>query len=405
MEDTGYEDIDSEEIHERMVDINKWDNLPMDWDLDTDLLESFNPNYLEDKTFNRNDGLDLRLINVRKRVVEELTGAKVNSKTKGYAKELYENLTFDENSKSIPYKGEEIFVRNPENNNLELTIVNSQTLTEFKRLVGRVIVETDENRKVNEEEAKRIRLHLQKLWNLLTREGELEWDSVVDVFANTFNNTVMENETDPIGFSVRTQTENNELENVQLRREMAGAIKESINVNALLERVRDSPDIHDKDLMIMDKIQALTADATERDKRSKDERRNGRNDNAILFEQIRDLEIESANFLEVSYFNTDKPNENTENDITRYNRFKTYIQENFGTVAIFSSSVIAIAGLITGLIKSRDTIRTVASAAYNGSEFLMKLAKTLGKIAEPILKVLSKALGYIGDMLWWVQLS
>ena len=194
------------------------------------------------------------------------------------------------------------------------------------------------------------------------------------------------------------------MENIQLRREMAGAIKESINVNTLLERVKSSPDIEDKDLMVLDKIQALTTDTIEWDKRSKDERRNGRNDNAVLFEQIRDLEIKSANLMEVSYFDTNKPNKNIENDITRYNRFKIWIRENFGTVAIFSSLVIAIAGLVIGLIiKSRDTIRTAASAEYNGSEFLMKFAKIMGKISEPILKVLSKFLGYIGDILGWIS--
>ena len=185
---------------------------------------------------------------------------------------------------------------------------------------------------------------------------------------------------------------------------MAGAIKESIDINAFLERVKGSPDIEDKDSMVADKIHALTTDAVEWDERSKSERRNGRNDNTVPFEQIRDLEIKCADLLDVEYFNTDKPKENAENDVTRYNRFKAYIQEKFGTVAIFSSLVIAIAGLITGLIiKSRDTIRTVASAAYNGSEFLMKLAKTLGKIAEPILRVLSRALGYIGDILGWIS--
>ena len=103
-------------------------------------------------------------------------------------------------------KGKEIFVRNPENNNLELTIVNSQTLTEFKRLVVTVIVETDENRKGNKEEARRSLLHLKRLQNLLTREGELEWDSVANTFANSHYNSVIEGEleTDPIGFSIRT---------------------------------------------------------------------------------------------------------------------------------------------------------------------------------------------------------
>ena len=149
---------------------------------------------------------------------------------------------------------------------------------------------------------------------------------------------------------------------------MAGAIKESTDINAFLERVKNSFDIEDKDLMVEDKIQALTVDAIEWDKRSKEERQNGRNDNAKLFELIRDLEVESAHFLDVSYFNKDKPKESVDNDVTRYNRFKHYIRENFGTLAVFSSLVIAIAGLITGLIlKSRDTICTAASAAVEVS--------------------------------------
>ena len=69
--------------------------------------------------------------------------------------------------------------------------------------------------------------------------------------------------------------------------------------------------------------------------------------------------------MEVSYFDTNKPKEDIKNDVTRLNRFKIWIRENFGTVAIFSSLIIAIAGLITGLIiKSRNTIRAAASAAY-----------------------------------------
>ena len=118
----------------------------------------------------------------------------------------------------------------------------------------------------------------------------------------------IEDEMDPVGFHESTQTSNDEMENVQLRREMAGAIKESINVNAFLERVKNSPDIEDKDLMITHKMQALTADAIEWDKRSKDERRNGRNENAVLFDQIRNLEIKSADLMEVSYFNTERYN-------------------------------------------------------------------------------------------------
>ena len=113
---------------------------------------------------------------------------------------------------------------------MELVKGNSSNLEEFKRLVGRVIVETNENRKVNEEEAKRIRLYLQRLWNLFIREGRLDWDPTADLFTNTLEDTVIEREgTDETD---ETQTENNEFENIQLRREMAGAIKESININA-----------------------------------------------------------------------------------------------------------------------------------------------------------------------------
>ena len=125
--------------------------------------------------------------------------------------------------------------------------------------------------------------------------------------------------------------------------------------------------------MVFDKIQGLTTDANEWDRRSKDERRNGRNDNAVLFEQIRDLEIKSANLRELTYFDTNKAKENIENDVTRFNKIKNWIRENFGTTAIFSSMVITIAGLITGLIiKSRHTIRIAASAAYKGGEMSAK---------------------------------
>ena len=51
--------------------------------------------------------------------------------------------------------------------------------------------------------------------------------------------------------------------------------------------------------MVADKIHALTTDAVEWDKRSKSERRNGRNDNVVLFEQVRDLEIKSADLLDL----------------------------------------------------------------------------------------------------------
>ena len=83
------------------IDDMKYSDLPMDWDPNVDLLESFEPNYLEDKTFDINsrifkrcDGVHLITINVRKRNIRELTDADVNAKTKGYAEELYENLTF-----------------------------------------------------------------------------------------------------------------------------------------------------------------------------------------------------------------------------------------------------------------------------------------------------------------------
>ena len=74
-----------------MDEINdiEYADLPMDWDPNLDLLESFEPNYLKDKTFDINsrifkryDGVDLRTIDVRKRVIKELTGANVNAKTK-----------------------------------------------------------------------------------------------------------------------------------------------------------------------------------------------------------------------------------------------------------------------------------------------------------------------------------
>ena len=111
MDETGYEDIDSEETHQREIDDEKYENFPLDWDPETDLLESFEPN-LRDKTFDinsstfkRKDGLDLRSVNVRKRVVEELTGAKISYRTKGFSKGLFDNLTFDEDNKSILYGG------------------------------------------------------------------------------------------------------------------------------------------------------------------------------------------------------------------------------------------------------------------------------------------------------------
>ena len=73
------------------IDDIQYADLPMDWDPNEDLSESFELNYLEDKTFDinsrifkRGDGLVLRTINVRKRIIKELTGADVNAKTKGY---------------------------------------------------------------------------------------------------------------------------------------------------------------------------------------------------------------------------------------------------------------------------------------------------------------------------------
>ena len=108
--------------------------------------------------------------------------------------------------------------------------------------------------------------------------------------------------------------------------------------------------------------------------------------------------------MEVTYFDTNKAKEDIENDVTRFNKIKHWIRENFGTTAIFSSMVIAIAGLITGLtIKSRDTIRTAASAAYKGGEMLAKFAAAMGNILEPVLKVLSKILSWIGDLLRWIS--
>ena len=139
MENTGYDYYDSNDpfaneiFDERMREDSKYNYLPMDWDPNVDLLESFNPDYLTDKTFDinsrifkRNDGIDLRPNNVLIRFVENLTGAMVNKKSGGYKGELYNDLTFDSDSKSILYKGVEMFVRNPENNDLELTLVDSE---------------------------------------------------------------------------------------------------------------------------------------------------------------------------------------------------------------------------------------------------------------------------------------
>ena len=132
----------------------------MDWDPNVDLLESFDPDFLTDKTFDinsnifkRGDGGDLRPHNVLIRFIKDFTVAtSVSKESRGYKGELYNNLCFDSDSKSILYKGKEMFVRNPENNDLELTLVDSNELEDFKRLVGRVIIETDESRKINEAE-------------------------------------------------------------------------------------------------------------------------------------------------------------------------------------------------------------------------------------------------------------
>ena len=156
--DDDYENSDpfaNEIFDERMVDDTKYIYLPMDWDPNSDLLEPFNPDYLKDKTFNinsnifnRGDGGDLRPNYVPMRFVEDLAGAKVNGKSGGYKGELYRSLKFDCDSKSIIYKKKEMFVRNPENNKLELTLIDSEELKDFKRLVGRVIIETDESRRL-----------------------------------------------------------------------------------------------------------------------------------------------------------------------------------------------------------------------------------------------------------------
>ena len=120
---------------------------------------------------------------------------------RGYARELYENLTYDESNKNILFKDVPIFIRDLTGNNLVMTNRDISILQEFKRLVGRVIVETDENRKVNEEEAKRICLFLASIYNELTVENVLDWDSSADLFANTLDTTVIEVEVDPIAYS------------------------------------------------------------------------------------------------------------------------------------------------------------------------------------------------------------
>ena len=79
-------------------------------------------------------------------------------------------------------------------------------------------------------------MFLDKTRNSLALEGELEWDSSADLFANESDDMVIKAETDPLGYHVSTQT--HDYGNIQLRREMAGAIKESNNVNKLLERIK-----------------------------------------------------------------------------------------------------------------------------------------------------------------------
>ena len=137
---------------------------------------------------------------------------------------------------------------------------------------------------------------------------------------------------------------------------MASYLKDS-DVDRILNEVNNLSDIEDKEDFIKGKMKALKDSAEMLDNKSKDVGVT----NAELFKQFRDLNIHSAELLEKTYYNTDKPDKNTENDVTRLNG----IRENFGTTAIFTSMVIAIAGLITGLIiKYRDTIHTATSAAY-----------------------------------------
>ena len=74
----------------------------------------------------------------------------------------------------------------------------------------------------------------------------LEWDSSLDPFTDSLEDTFInevnpEIEVDPKGYSVRTQTENNE--DNQLIREMGGALKEAIDLNGFLNRVKNTPDI------------------------------------------------------------------------------------------------------------------------------------------------------------------
>ena len=219
----------------------------------------------------------------------------------------------------------------------------------------------------------------------LTNNG-LGWDSAVEPFTNTADSTVIE-------------TESNEFGNNQLIREIA--LKEAVDLNGFLNRVKNTPDIEDKDTMVEDKINALKTDAMEWDRRSKAENEKGDERKALLYRRIRDIELESARYIGLSYFNTDLPDKDINNDVTRYYRFKCYITENFGEFAIFSSLIIAIAGLVIGLIlKSRSVIRKSAIAAYDGSKFLMDLAKSLGTIVRPILKIMSKFLSYFGNIFW-----
>ena len=115
----------------------------------------------------------------------------------------------------------------------------------FKRLVGRVIIEVDDSKKVNSEEARKSLLYLHGDWDLLYGNLDadgLEWDSSLDPFADSLEDT--KREVDPLGYSVRTQTENDGSENNQLIREMGGALKEAIDLNGFLNRVKNSPDLY-----------------------------------------------------------------------------------------------------------------------------------------------------------------
>ena len=97
--------------------------------------------------------------------------------------------------------------------------------------------------------------------------------------------------------------------------------------------------------------------------------------------------------------------EDENNDLTRFERFKRWARRNLGGISVVAISV---AGIITTIVMgARNAVKKGASATS-------KVAKTLGKIAEKaapvldaflnlaagILKLEVKAVGFLSENLW-----